>query len=906
MALGKNVNKNQGKADGDYPEENKAQKPEEKSVDHNTDLKNEADLYKTLMNGAIDSIIIIDEKRIIKFFNLAAEELWGYSADEVIGKNVKILMTEMDSSDHDQYVQNYMRTGDAKVMGTRREVTAKRKDGSEFPAMLTLSEAKYQGTRYFSAFMRDITQEVEQRAKMREQDEEIRQQMEELKSSEEEVRQQMEEMQAIQETAEREKQKTTAILDGAVDAVISIDSRNNVEYFNPAAEKLFGYSADQVVGKKMDFLAPPEERENHNAGLDRHLRTGEKRVIGKGREIEIYTSEKDRIPALLTLSDVQLGDEKFFTAFIKDLREQKKLEAQIEAQQKRIEAELGGTLGAVNENFATIEFTPDGNVMKANDLFLKSMGYSMGEIEGKHHELFVHDEYKRSREYQQFWEDLRSGISQTGEVEHISKNGDRVWLNAVYKPIFDENGQVHKVIKIAQNVTDFRVSFEAVKNFTAEISQGNFDAEMKLRGVDVSDDIRGMLDSMLLLRDNLRNIIAEISRVVRAAGQEGRLDERLEIADAEGSWAELTDQVNALLENISMPLNAINEVLQALAAGDLTREVELKTAGDLRKMVDGLSSAIKSIHQLIAQLDDNANIISGASEEMNQKTKSVQQTTKETSTAIQQMANGSQEQAERTDESLKLVEDLMRAAKEMAEQADTINKAAEGGRRNAESGAKAVSSLVQNMEEISSSADETNESISILTNRSEEISKTLSVITDIAFQTKLLALNANIEAARAGEAGRGFAVVAEEISKLAEDSRNSADDIDKVIKDVQKDVGHAAKAIDKMKSSVQSGQMATGEADEIFKYINSSTDETYELSKTISSSMQDQQGGMDTVVKNIERIVVAAEETASGTQQIANSSQELDNTMDDINETAGNLESIARSLKENVNKFKLK
>jgi methyl-accepting chemotaxis protein len=190
------------------------------------------------------------------------------------------------------------------------------------------------------------------------------------------------------------------------------------------------------------------------------------------------------------------------------------------------------------------------------------------------------------------------------------------------------------------------------------------------------------------------------------------------------------------------------------------------------------------------------------------------------------------------------------------------------------------------MHEITRSADTTSTSIDVLTNRSEEISRTLNVITDIASQTNLLALNAAIEAARAGDAGRGFAVVADEIRKLAEDSRRSAVEIERVVKDVQKDTAGATKAIDKMKTNVENGTKATREAEAVFESINTSSVETLQLSKQVLTATKEQQNSIHVVVKNIEKIVVVAEETASGTQEVPSSSRELNKSMNEVSTRA--------------------
>jgi methyl-accepting chemotaxis protein len=210
------------------------------------------------------------------------------------------------------------------------------------------------------------------------------------------------------------------------------------------------------------------------------------------------------------------------------------------------------------------------------------------------------------------------------------------------------------------------------------------------------------------------------------------------------------------------------------------------------------------------------------------------------------------------------------------------------------------------MNEIQESAKNTSSSINILTQRSEEIARTLNIITDIASQTNLLALNAAIEAARAGDAGRGFAVVAEEIRKLAEDSRKSAIDIEKVIREVQKDISSAGKSIETMESSVKNGNQASRESEHVFSGIQSSSTENFDLSKQIVEATTNQREAIQNTVKNIEKIVVVSEETASGTEQIASSTKELSQGMNEVTTTSKDLADVANQLQNSISKFKLK
>lgn len=248
----------------------------------------------------------------------------------------------------------------------------------------------------------------------------------------------------------------------------------------------------------------------------------------------------------------------------------------------------------------------------------------------------------------------------------------------------------------------------------------------------------------------------------------------------------------------------------------------------------------------------------------------------------------------------------MKNSQEMGSKSDSINNAAKRGVVNSEEGAKIAKYVVTSVGEISEYSNKTTESMRVLTERSKEISRVLGVITDIASQTNLLALNAAIEAAQAGDAGRGFAVVAEEIRKLAEGSRKSASEIEKLIADVQHDTMEAAGVIDTMNGIVKSTVEASNKAEVAFHEIEVASTETLGYSEAILESTKIQDDSISKVVGITEEVVVIAEQTASGTEEVSSSASQLSAGMEGYMKKSNWLNDVSKELKDGVSRFKLK
>jgi len=258
-------------------------------------LEKEVDLQtkrlSAVIDNIVDGIITIGERGTIESFNPAARRIFGYENKEVIGKNVKMLMPEPYQSQHDGYLDHHLRTGEKKVIGIGREVTGRRKDDSTFPMELAVSEVKIEGVRHFVGIVRDIT-----------------------------------ERKVFEQKIVDEKKQLSAVIDNVVDGIITIGERGSIESFNPAARRIFGYNDDEVIGQNVKMLMPEPYHSEHDGYLHNHITTGEKKVIGIGREVTGRRKDGSTFPMELAVSEVVIDGVRHFVGITRDITERKRVE----------------------------------------------------------------------------------------------------------------------------------------------------------------------------------------------------------------------------------------------------------------------------------------------------------------------------------------------------------------------------------------------------------------------------------------------------------------------------------------------------------------------------------------------------------------------------------------------------
>lgn len=476
-------------------------------------------------------------------------------------------------------------------------------------------------------------------------------------------------------------------------------------------------------------------------------------------------------------------------------------------------------MAAICNAQAVIEFSPDGTILNANENFLSALGYGLDEIRGQHHKMFVKEEERSSPEYADFWRGLAAGTFQAGEFKRVRKNGEEIWIQASYNPIFDKQGKVYGVMKIALDVTGEKqksIDFEAQVN---AISRSQAVIEFKPDG------------TILKANENFLNAMGY--QMDEIAGQHHRIFMDPEEAGSpayQQFWNTLAGGQFQSSEYKRKKKNGQEIWLQA------TYNPEFDNNGKVFKV-------IKFAQDITAKMQERL------------KRRDVQKTINHDLTEI-------------TEAMLSATAQATEAAAASTQTSQNVQAVA-GGLDELAASVSEINQQVTNALEISTQAvdeaNNTNNIISGLATAAQRIGDVVSLISEIAEQTNLLALNATIESARAGEAGKGFAVVASEVKSLAGQTANATEEISKQIAEVQTTTDDAVKAIKTITDTIS-------KINEISSMISAAVEEQSAVTGNMSSNMQTAAGSVDEITNSVNEIAQATELVNLSTQKVKQNS----------------------------------
>jgi methyl-accepting chemotaxis protein len=369
---------------------------------------------------------------------------------------------------------------------------------------------------------------------------------------------------------------------GRAQAVVEFNMDGTIVTANENFLGAMGYSLDEIKGKHHRMYVTPENRDSAAfrefwAKLNRgEVQAAEYKGIGKGgKEIWILASYN---PILN-----EAGKPFKVVKFATDVTEQK-LKA----------ADNDGQIDAIRKSQAVIEFNMDGTVRTANRNFLDAFGYTLPEIQGKHHGMLVELSERNAPEYRQFWENLNRGQYQAAEYKRIAKGGREIWVQASYNPILDLNGKPFKVVKYATDITA-----QAIGRKKAENARGLIET-VAACSEEMSASIREISETMTKSKENAATATA---RVEAADAQALKLNSATQamsgIVELIGS---ITGQINLL---------ALNATIESARAGEAGRGFAV-VASEVKNLANQAKHATDTISKEIEQLNGVASDVVGS------------------------------------------------------------------------------------------------------------------------------------------------------------------------------------------------------------------------------------------------------------------------------------------------------
>lgn len=357
---------------------------------------------------------------------------------------------------------------------------------------------------------------------------------------------------------------------------------------------------------------------------------------------------------------------------------------------------------------------------------------------------------------------------------------------------------------------------------------------------------------------------------------------------------------------ISKPLELVTKNIKEVANGNLAIEpVSVKNKDEIGELAQALNEMTGSLGSLIRHVTQTSESLAASSEQLSASSEQTAQATEQITIAIQEVAVGSENQVNSASSAEQSVNEISRGMEQVAHSIQTVSDLSMVTNQKAEAGTVVLSETVDQMGIVQENVAQTANIITNLRERSKEIGTILDLISGIADQTNLLALNAAIEAARAGEHGKGFAVVADEVRKLAEDSSRATNNIHIVIQEIQREINQVSLSMDEGTKSLKSGMSKVYETGKSFNEITEMIEGITNQAQEVSAVVEAVNASTEEMVQMISDIATESIHSSKNTQNIAAAAEEQNASMEETSASSNVLSHMAQELQENISKFKI-
>lgn len=565
----------------------------------------DATAAQQMLDAALDAVVQIDAQNRVTYMNPAAEALWARSASEVIGQNVKTLVPREHQAGHDGFIQRHRDTRQNRIVGSSREVEIERPDGTRRWVSLALSKVERPGEPHgYAAFVRDVTEDRERR-------------------------------EIINQTLEQ-----------ALDAVVTIDDDNIVTFMNAAAEKLWGYDRSEVLGQNVKILVPKVHQSRHDDYVNANRNTGEDKIVGSAREVQLHRKDGTELTVQLSLSRVRLKDKTLYTAFLRDVSEEVARREQVKVL----------SLVANETDNSVIITDADGKIEYINPGFTKLTGYGFEEVKGRKPGEMLQGPGTDPATVRRISECLARGEPFYEEILNYTKSGEPYWISLAVNPVRNNAGKIERFISIQANITNVKseaVEYEtrlkaisetsAIAEWTTPSSIGSFNEFLESR-LGSGRSLSEMIDGQDVGRLQAGELVRKEIVLPALGGQELALDavfsavrdvngdvtkylmfgvdvtnRRQALREADGAMDEVISSGKAIAEFVAeidtiakqTNLLSLNATIEASRAGDAGRGFAV-VANEVRELSQRAGKTAEKINEVVSGNDSQVRALSSS------------------------------------------------------------------------------------------------------------------------------------------------------------------------------------------------------------------------------------------------------------------------------------------------------
>lgn len=361
-----------------------------------------------------------------------------------------------------------------------------------------------------------------------------------------------------------------------------------------------------------------------------------------------------------------------------------------------------------------------------------------------------------------------------------------------------------------------------------------------------------------------------------------------------------------ITRSLTVNINKIKDVMNKASKGDLTETIDVNSADEIGVLANDFNLMLDNISTILRSVENSSQTVLDTASNLTAMTEETTASVSEVSRAVGEISHGATEQASSTQEIASEMEELANGLDIITNSTKDMDKVSSNTKTLSNKGLGIVKLLIKKSVENKRASQSVAETIDDMNKSTEEINKISDTIGQITAQTNLLSLNASIEAARAGEAGRGFAVVADEIRKLAEQSKNSTEEIKRIVEAIQVKAKTAVQAMGQAEVILIEQDKAVEETNAVFDDIYSAINNLITMVHSIKNQIQNISSQKEEVISQIENISAVSQEAASSSEEVSASTEEISSTMDEFNGYVMNLQGLAEKLNEELNKFNVR